>query len=76
MRPGFPRSFRAFEGMLNLVNLDLSENNLTFIPPGAFLTLVALRHPLLPCSVFLDLGPVGPGVTLLNAETDPTFCAN
>jgi hypothetical protein len=44
--------FRAFEGMLNLVNLDLSENNLTFIPPGAFLTLVALRHPVLPRSVF------------------------
>jgi hypothetical protein len=44
--------FRAFEGMLNLVNLDLSENNLTFIPPGAFLTLVALRHPVLTRSVF------------------------
>ncbi len=46
LRPGFS-PFRAFEGMLNLVNLDLSENNLTFIPPGAFLTLVALRHPVL-----------------------------
>ena len=38
-------SDRAFEGLLNLVDLDLSENQLTFIPPGAFLTLVALRQP-------------------------------
>jgi hypothetical protein len=34
--------------MLNLVRLDLSENNLTYIPPGAFHTLVALRQPSTP----------------------------
>ena len=37
-------SLNAFEGLLQLINLDLSENNLTYIPPGAFQTLVALRE--------------------------------
>jgi Leucine-rich repeat (LRR) protein len=29
-------STQAFEGLLQLINLDLSSNNLTYIPPGAF----------------------------------------
>ena len=32
-----------YAGLLQIVNLTLSENNLTYIPPGAFKTLVALR---------------------------------
>jgi hypothetical protein len=53
--------------MLNLVNLDLSENNLTFIPPGAFLTLVALRQPNPHCIVVCP-NPVGSGIMLMKLE--------